>query len=376
MADNKSYSSSDVSIVGGGVIGLSIARELAGSGLKVAIFDKGSPAMESSWAAAGMLAPQAEADSLDPFFQLAYESRQMFPEFVGRLREETGVDSELNRTGTLYLGFNSTDEREILHRYKWQTEAGLAVELLSPSELKAYEPEISDSVRLALRFPNDWQVENRRFCAALLRSAKLRVNLRFHEEVLQIQCRNGQVKGLLTSAGEHHSSLVIIAAGAWSSLLKIPDSPSPIPDIQPVRGQMIALDARPPLIDHVVYSPRGYLVPRADGRILAGSTTERVGYNKMVTADGLNQITGHALEILPKLAGLNLISSWSGLRPSSPDGLPMIGRSDIDGLYFATGHYRNGILLAPITASLLHDLLLKDSSSPLLSHFSPGRFKK
>jgi glycine oxidase len=180
---------------------------------------------------------------------------------------------------------------------------------------------------------------------------------------------------------------VIVAAGTWSSFIEqvstTKNSPADAstleysaPKIEPVRGQMICLDAKPQLTRHVIYSPRGYLVPRRDGRLLAGSTSENAGFTKQVTAGGISSILAHAREISPKIESLPIVDTWAGLRPRAADGLPVLGPCDeIDGLVYATGHYRNGILLAPVTGELIAEAVLKGHVSPLLAAFSPNRFK-
>ncbi|MBA3440440.1 MAG: FAD-dependent oxidoreductase, partial [Pyrinomonadaceae bacterium] len=184
-----------------------------------------------------------------------------------------------------------------------------------------------------------------------------------------------RVVGIQTSGGEVRSGAVIVAGGAWSSLIKTVENRVPDWHIEPIRGQMLCFDACPPLVRHVIYSPRAYLVPRRNGRLLAGSTTEQVGFDKSVTAGGVHQIARHALEIAPGVSDLTLTNAWTGLRPRTADGWPVLGASvEVQGLYYATGHYRNGILLAPITGQLIADLVTNGVASPLLKAFAPERF--
>ena len=361
----------DVIIVGGGVIGLSIARSLAVKGVRdILVLERSSLGTEASFAAGGMLAPQAEADSRDQFFELLFESRAMYPDFAAALRNETGIDVELDTTGTLYLAFSEHDQNEIDERYEWQTRAGLPVEKLTADEARLLEPCIAPNTSGALRFALDIQVENRRLLNALANSVnELGVQTICGVNVESIRTEKSRVKGLQTSAGEFQASTVVLAAGAWTSLL------STTVKVEPVRGQMICLTSQPRLTRHVIYSPRGYLVPRQDGRLLVGSTSEAAGFAKEVTVAGINQILLNALEIAPSIATLPLVDSWSGLRPKAPDGLPVLGPcGEIDGLIYATGHYRNGILLAPITGELIARTIVDGSLPTSLAPFSPDRF--
>src|SRR5215213_5660098 len=255
--------SADVVIIGGGVIGLTIARALALRGVRdVCLVERGGLGTEASFAAAGMLLPQVEADAQDEFFNLACQSRDLYPSFAAALREETGIDVELDTTGTIYLALTEHDQAEIEKRYEWQTHAGLPVELLSATEARELEPCISESTHSALRFPKDIQVENRRLLSALANSVKkLGVNIATQTSVEAVLLEGDRVCGVQTSRGAISSPRVVIAAGSWSSFIKT-STKSPIPTIEPVRGQMVCLEAKPQLTRHVIYSPRGYIVPR------------------------------------------------------------------------------------------------------------------
>ncbi len=373
----RGVETADAVVVGGGVIGLAIARSLARRSVgRIVLVERAQVGCEASHAAGGMLAAQAEADSADAFLELATASRDLYPEFAAALLEETGIDVELERTGTLYVAFNEEDEREIEHRFNWQSRAGLSVERLTVDEARSFEPCINREARGALRFPLDTQVENRRLVAALSAAvAKLGVDVFSGTEVESLVVERGRVCGLKTSRGRINAPVVVVASGAWAShLMASEEGASPI-KIEPVRGQMLCFEARPQRARHVIYSPRGYVVPRLDGRLLAGSTTERAGFDKSVTAGGVYSILAHALEIAPALAGLPLVDAWAGLRPRAVDDWPIIGASTTtEGLFYAVGHYRNGILLAPITARLVADEIRSNVRSPLLKAFTPERF--
>lgn len=386
----------DAAVVGGGVIGLAIARELRRRGLSVTLIESGQTGAGASRAAGGMLAPQAEADRRDEFFDLLCASRDLYPDFARALREESGVDIELDLTGTLYLAFNEHDEDEIARRHAWQSRAGLHVERLTAEDAREVEPAVSPSVRAALRFPRDWRVENRRLIRALTISCvNAGVRLLTQTDALGLRLEGESVAGVETSRGFLSAGAVVLAAGAWAS--RVPFSSggddetvaglgsnllrASHPGIEPVRGQMLCFEHAPaqmPVLRHVVYSPRGYLVPRRDGRLLAGSTTERAGFDCSVTAGGLHSVAKHALEIAPATADLRLVDAWAGLRPRALDDWPVIGPSrEARNLFCATGHYRNGILLAPATGEMVADIITIGESR-MLPHalFSPERFRR
>lgn len=365
------------------MIGLAVARALARRGLSdVVLIERGSLGAESSSAAAGMLAPQAEADCADDFFHLARQSRDLYPAFAAALLEETGIDIELETTGTLYLAFTDDDVRELEKRYEWQCKAGLPLEMLRTEDARQLEPAISENVCAALRFPLDMQVENRRLISALAAATeKLGVRLVTGTTVTFLKTDGRGVAGVETSHGFVSSNIVIVASGAWTSLLAMESSSHraakslPSFGIEPVRGQMLCFEANPQIARHVIYSPRGYIVPRRDGRLLSGSTTEHVGFDSRVTAEGVSSILSAAMEISQRIGALPIQASWAGLRPRAADGLPVLGSyAEIDGLFYATGHYRNGILLAPITGELIAGAVVDKMDSTSLSIFSPDRF--
>jgi glycine oxidase len=378
----------DVAVVGGGVAGLAAARELARRGLKVAVVGD-AKAGSATRAAAGMLAPQAEADRADELFELLCASRDMYPDFAASLREESGIDIELDRTGTLYLALDDEDEEEVERRFAWQSGAGLEVERLTAREARSLEPNVLEGVRLALRFPRDWQVENRRLAGALDAAAEAAgARIIRAAEARGVRVADGRAVGVVTSEGELEAGAVVFAAGAWNSrLCKFSDGGqarlSDDPEVEPVRGQILCYrqpDPRAPLVRHVVYSPRGYLVPRRDGRLLAGSTTERAGFDCRVTEEGARTIAAHASEIAPAVASLGVNDSWAGLRPRAADGLPALGESaDVKGLFYAAGFYRNGILLAPAAGEIVADLVTGGATrlpARVLQPFSPARFRR
>jgi glycine oxidase len=378
----------DVAVVGGGVAGLAAARELARRGLSVVVVED-CKAGSASRAAAGMLAPQAEADQPDEFFELLCASRDMYMDFTAAVSAESGISVELEFTGTLYLALGEEDEEEVERRFAWQSSAGLEVDRLTARQARLLEPNVSEGVRMALRFPRDWQVESRRLVIALDAAAEAYgVRIIRAVEAQGVRVVDGRAVGVVTSDGELEAGAVVFAAGAWNSRLsKFSDDSNPHladdPQVEPVRGQILCYqqpDPRTPLVRHVVYSPRGYVVPRRDGRILAGSTTEHAGFDSRVTEEGARSIAAHVAELSPAVAALDVTDSWAGLRPRARDGMPVLGESaDVRGLFYATGFYRNGILLAPAAGEIVADLLTGGATRlapSALETFSPRRFRQ
>lgn len=366
---------SDVLIVGGGLIGLAIARELVREGAgDVTILEKGEIGGEASFAAAGMLAPNAETTKVDAFFGLCSESNRLYDDFAGELKDETGVDIELDSSGTLYVAMTENDSRELAERFTWQRSAELPVERLSARETRAREPFLSPDVRESLFFPEDRQVENRKLVRALhVFAIRRRIGIYENTTVDSLIVDNGVCAGVRTANGDFSAGTVVVAAGAWSS--QFAAEGVAIPRVTPVRGQMIAFQTAKRLFASVIYSPRGYLVPRADGRLLAGATVEDAGFDNSVTSAGIEFLHDNALEIAPSLINLPIAEKWSGLRPLGGDPHPVIGAiPGVDNAFIATAHYRNGILLAPVTAKILAEKIVRGVDSPHLTTFGPGRF--
>ncbi|MGB7210888.1 MAG: glycine oxidase ThiO [Pyrinomonadaceae bacterium] len=362
---------SDVLIVGGGVIGLSIARELHRKGVsQITILERVSIGREASYAAAGMLAPNAENDTHDDFYDLCSASCSMYPEFAAELLDETGVDIELERSGTLYLSFNEEDSSVLNRRYLWQREAGVAVEHLSAEETLELESFVSPDVRESLFYPDDWQVENRKLLAAFRRYADLNsIEIREQTEVRSLITGNGKVIGAKTDSETFFSGTTVLATGAWTSFIKIDDVPVPV-NVKPIRGQMISFHPLEKMFRKVVFSRRGYVVPRMDGRVLSGATVEDTGFDRSTTEDGARQLVMAATEIAPSLAGLDIAEHWAGLRPFGVGGLPVLSEMPgYENAFVATAHFRNGILLAPVTAKLICEKIVDEVSSKYLDIF-------
>ncbi|MDB4948165.1 MAG: glycine oxidase ThiO [Gemmatimonadetes bacterium] len=364
----------DVVVVGGGVIGCAVARKAALGGLSVVVVERGRPGAEASSAAAGMLSPLAEANEPGAFLDLLLRARAEYPDFVDALRSETGADVAYSGAGTLYVALREEDEAELEERLHWQSAAGLGVERLTADEARALEPALSPHVRWALRFAGDHQVDNRRLALALWSAAaRAGAEFRLGCDVASVLREGDRVAGVELAGGERIAAeAVVLAGGCWAGRLS--GLPRPLP-VEPVMGQLVSVETLPPTFRHVVDSPRCYLVPRADGRLIVGATAERVGYRRAVTPAGVMRLLAGALEIAPSLADAPLAETWSGLRPGTPDGLPILGRDpDLSNLLYATGHFRNGILLAPITGEIVGALLLGEDAAVDLAPFAIDRF--
>lgn len=366
----------DILIIGGGVIGLSLARELHRfGGGRIAVVERGRLGREASFAAAGMLAPNAENEVIDDFYRFCDASRTMFPDFAEQLEAETGVDIELDKSGTLYAAFTEDDSDHLNLRFQRQRIAGIPVEKLSAGETLKAEPSLAASVRESLYFPNDWQVENRRMLAALDKYAAVNgIDILEDAAVSSLTVDNGRISGALVGERQIFAGTTVLATGAWTSLIKIGGMPVPF-EVNPVRGQMISFHPGGRLFEKVIYSPRGYLVPRVDGRILIGATVEDAGFDSGTTDEGVEGLKEAAFEIAPLLSDLKIADNWAGLRPFAADGLPVIGLiPGYENLLVATAHYRNGILLAPATAKILAEKIVKGVDSEYFGLYGPGRF--
>lgn len=343
-------------IVGGGIMGLSIAVELRKSAdLDVLVLERSIPGAEASSAAAGMLAPQFEQATGGPAMELGLLSRMAWPKFAAELQERSGVDVAYVPCGGMQVAFTEDEVHALDAKITWQKALGLRAELLSGAALEAAEPALGAKALAASDFPDDHQVDPRRFLRALAVAAT-RAGVQFKNgAVRSLVEAGGKVVGVDVEGEELRADLVILAAGAWSGLVSGADiDPA---RVKPVRGQMIELQLRAPIFKRLLKSASGYVVPRSDGAVLVGSTMEMVGFDKNVTADGLHKLLSAALQLVPGLAQASLTSTWAGLRPWTDDQLPFLGEGPKPGLLLATGHFRNGILLAPITARVLGQLV-------------------
>jgi glycine oxidase len=362
-------------IIGGGIIGSSIAWRLAREGVIVTVLERGRLGREASWAAAGMLAAQADTNAPGPFFDLCIHGRDVLADTAETLRAESSVDPEYDHAGILYLAFNAAERDELEQRGRWQLAAGGAVEELSPAAARKLEPSISPDAVYALHFPMDHRVDNRKLTQAYTAAAIIK-GACFVEgaSAEAIIVNHGRAEAVRTHDGRlHHTDIIINAAGSWAGQVRGLESDKV--ETHPVRGQMVCFDARPGTLGPSIFSSRGYLVQRRDGRILAGSTMDEAGYDKSVTLAGLEKITHGALDNVPALGAIPFREAWAGLRPATSDLLPVIGPSpSVPNVFYATGHFRSGILLSAITGALLADLVMDRRPAFDLTPFSPARF--
>jgi glycine oxidase len=347
--------SADIVIIGGGVIGLSVAWHLARAGdASIVVLERGQVGGGASGAAAGMLAPLAEARAPGPFVTLGLESLHRYPAFAEALRAETELDIELVGPGMLRVAATEEEADALCAAFSWQRAAGLAVERLSGDEARQREPALSPTVRAAVLSPDERHVEPRRLVRALaLACARRSVRIEENAPVVELMTEGPRVTGVRTASDVWPCGHVVVAGGAWSEPMgrwlgvSLP--------VFPVGGQILALRGLPPPLRHTVYGHAGYLVPKADGRIVVGATEERgAGFNVRPTAGGMARLLGMAQTLVPALADAAFDSVWSGLRPGSRDGLPILGPlPGWENAHVATGHFRNGILLAPITGEIV-----------------------
>jgi glycine oxidase len=366
-----------VVIIGAGVIGLGIAWRLA-QRATVTVFDRGKAGAGASHAAAGMLAACCEAEpGEETLVMLGRESQKRWPAFAEELEQASGIDVELRREGTLVLALTADDQATIAHHLEFQRRLDLPLEWLSAAATRAREPRLAGKIAGALFSPQDHQVDNRKLAQALrIAAERAGVNIHEHQPVKELAVRGGQARGVVLEDGTSVAAdIVVLAAGAWSRKIDgLP--PDRRPPVRPIKGQMLALrmDPADPLLTHVLWAPGAYLVPRRDGRLIVGATVEEKGFDTTVTAGGLLTLLEAAWRAIPAVEELPVDEIWVGHRPGSRDDAPILGAGPLDGLFYATGHHRNGILLAPVTADAMARLILDEVVEPAIKPFGLERF--
>jgi glycine oxidase len=371
---------SDVVVVGGGVIGLAIAWRAARAGLSVTCVDPG-PGGGASWAAAGLLAPVTEVHyGEDSLLKLNLASADRYPSFVAEIEQATGVDVGYRQCGTLAVALDGDDKVALDELHAFHQRLGLKSERLTGGECRRLEPLLAPGIRGGLLVHGDHQVDNRRLCHALLRAVASAGVTMMASTARAIVVEGNRVTGVRSSDGAHiPTEQVVLAAGCWSaSVLGLPSDA--VPQVRPVKGQLLRLQApvEPPLLSRnlrcLVAGSQVYLVPRANGEIVVGATVEEQGFDITVTAGAIRQLLHDAWQVLPGISELQLVETHAGLRPGSPDNAPMLGVSPrVEGLVIATGHFRNGILLTPVTADAIAELLLTGLAPEIIRPFTPGR---
>jgi glycine oxidase len=337
----------DAIVIGAGIIGLSLAIELNKQGLKVLVVEKGEPGRESSWAAGGMLC-DFPAETRPELRELATTSARMYPEFVHELQDESGLKIDLRSVGTIVLARVETGQ----------------------SPATTLEPALHTSGLNAV-FVEERCVDPRHLTAAAIAAARHRgIDFSSGDHVLSMEVKDGKACGVRTNKTEFASGMVVNCAGAWAGQI----GPHSFPT-RPVKGQMLCVVMpEKEMVRHVVRAPDVYLIPRSDGRMLIGATAEEAGFDKQTVPETILKLRQAAIELVPRLAEARILESWAGLRPGTPDGLPILGATPTAGYFVATGHFRDGILLAPVTAQVMGQMMTGRSSHIDLSKFSAARF--
>jgi glycine oxidase len=363
----------DAVVVGAGLIGLACAWRARRRGLSVLVVDRAAePGAATSRVAAGMLAPVTEADfgELGPL-RVNLAGRGRWPAFAAELEEQTGLPTGYRESGALVLAADGDDARELRRLHDFQRSLGLDAEWLTPSRCRELEPGLSPRIAGGILAPQDAQAEPRAVVRALAAAVE---ELAPGVEVEAIEHDGSRVRGVRTGEGAIECDQVVLAAGPWSAALA-PDGHGP--PVRPVKGQILELRARgatPEPFRRVLRTPRCYLVGRGDGRVVLGATVEEQGFDRAVTADGVFRLLEAAWEVLPEVGELEFVGARAGLRPATPDNAPVIGRGELDGLVWATGHWRNGVLLAPLTGEAVAGLLAGGELPAELAAVAPDRF--
>jgi glycine oxidase len=365
----------DVAIIGGGVIGLAIAWRASAHGMAVAVIDP-APGSGASHVAAGMLAPVAEAHFGEQrLLDLTLESWRRYPEFIAELESSSGSATGYLRCGALLVARDADDTAQLDREHRFRESLGLREERLTARECRRLEPGLAPSVRGGVLVEDDHQVDPRLLVSAL-RDAAARLGVTFvREAAAAVRVARGRVSGVQLRDAVVDARTTVLAAGCWSAhVAGLP--PEAVPPVRPVKGQTIRLRATTAAapVTRIVRGCDVYVVPRADGSVVIGSTVEERGFDTTVTAGAMFEMLRDARELVPDVSEMEVTEAIAGLRPGSPDNAPLIGAGMLDGLLVATGHYRNGVLLAPVTADAIIALLTDAQAPAVATHFSPARF--
>jgi glycine oxidase len=357
VSEQRSY---DAVIVGGGVIGLTCAWRAAQRGARVAVVDRSQPPAGATRVAAGMLAPVGELAFGEPeLLKLTTAAAEQYPDFVAELERVSGVPTGYRRDGALHVALDRDEAAELRRVYELQRSLGLGAEWLPPRRCRELEPGLTPSFNGGVHAPGEGSVDPRALTAALLAGLEAEGGELVAGTGVGAALFDGErIAGVRTESGlELRAPATVLAAGAWSGQAAWLPEPAR-PPVRPVKGQILELRPRDGAVpcQRILASERVYLVPRPDGRLIAGATVEEQGFDTAVTAGGVHELLREAYRLLPEVAEMELVEAAAGLRPGTPDNLPLAGPSGVDGLLWATGHYRNGILLAPLAANAIADL--------------------
>jgi glycine oxidase len=349
-------------IVGGGVMGCASALALADRGADVVLLERAVPGAEASSAAAGILGAQVEARENKALLPMFVRARAEYAAWSEALRARTGIDIGYRVNGGMRVATNDEDAQELAHEVEWQQANGLRAELVQGSGAREIEPQLASQVIAGAHYPDESQVDPPSLLRALIAATARRIDgpgrvtTRSGTTVARLIIEGDRCVGAKLEDGEERADAVVLAAGSWSSL--IPGVPNDVPKVRPARGQIVLLDERPPSVRTMIFGRGAYVVPRGDGRVLCGSTLEFVGFRREVTAGGVHAILSGALALVPSLAQAPLASTWSAFRPHLGGHTPLMGESPLPGLFLATGHHRNGILLAKATGDAVAEAVL------------------
>jgi len=367
-----SQENGDVVVAGAGLIGLAIAFELAERGAAVRVYDREEPARAASWAGAGMLAPYTERIANEAMLALCLASLDEYPRFVDRVAGRSGIDPHLKLDGVFYAAFGEPEFAALRQHAVALRARGVPADLLDRAQALSSEPWLAASLSGGFIRQNEGHVDNRRLGRALSAACRSRGVRIERSERLALECDGRRVLGVVADRGFVAAGAVVNACGAWAA--QLPGVPRDcIPPVVPIKGQMLALAAPAGFVRRASWVPGAYLVPRDDGRLLIGATVEAAGFDQRVTGEGMHELLHAALVAAPSLGGFAVTEQWAGLRPGTPDELPVLGATALEGLFLAAGHYRNGILLAPATARLIADAVETGDDSALRP-FSLDRF--
>lgn len=361
----------DVAIIGAGIIGLMIARAVRAAGLSAVLLERSEVGKEASWASAGVLMSRPYPYESIADFALRVEGSEMLLALAPVLADETGIDIEAVRHPALHLALTAEDEAHMRALRPQLEGANLGCEFISDSEVRARQPEITLPVSLGM-VTSCANIENRRLLRALeVGARKAGVNILTGCDAQALKVKNGKVTGVRTANQVIHAGAVVNAAGSWGGTLR--GAPEHIP-VQPERGQMLSLRADTVALTHLINLPQYIIIPRKSGRIVLGATTEKVGYDRRNTAGAIQGMLHAAIEAVPALAAGTIEEMWTGFRPFSPDGYPLVGPSALPGYFYAVGHHKLGIQQAPVTAEIITDLLTTGKTSRPALHWDPHRF--
>jgi glycine oxidase len=356
-----------VAIIGAGVMGCACAEALAARGVAVTLLERAIPGAEASSAAAGILGAQVESHADPASRGILVEARGLFAGWAQSLRESTGIDIGYRKSGVVRVVLDEASTLGLKEEVRVHRAAGLAATLLSAADVGRIEPEVTPEAFGGVHFPDDAQVDPRALLRALVVAiSRAGVTQRSGTIVRSLLIERDTCRGVVLDQERVEADAVVLAAGSWSSL--IGGLPASLPVVTPARGQMVLLEERPPRMRSIVFGPDGYVVPRGDGRVLCGSTLEHVGFRREVTAGGVSAILDGTLRLVPRLAAAELSATWASFRPQSASDRPLLGASLVPGLFLATGHHRNGILLAKYSANLVAEAIC---AGPVTTRIGP-----